>query len=330
MKEYNCTSVHDYEKLEKLGQGTYGIVYRARHKRSGRIVAMKKLFNSVASTGGFMPTTSLREIHLLKGLNKHENLIELLDVAVGKKQENVFLVFEYCKHDFSQLLHQMTHSFSLGQIKRIMIQLLRAVAALHSSFVIHRDLKLSNLLMDEQGLLKLSDLGLAREFGRPLTVPMTPNVVSLWYRAPELLLSAKIYTPAIDLWAVGCIFAELLNRIPLFRASSELAQLDMVCKVLGKPSEREWSMMNELEGIGVLGGIEAYQGMDLSEEFPQLSDQGMDLLLSFLQFDPKRRLSAQEALRHPFFQEEPLPIPPEEMKVFIQDSSTPRKRKKGY
>ena len=316
MEKYACRSVSEYEKLCKLGQGTYGTVYKARDKLSGQIVALKKIKSLSNSKHGF-PRTSLREIHLLNQLS-HPNLIQLLDVAVGLKPESVFLVFEFCEHDFSQLIQKMSVPFSIGQIKRILLQLLSAVKYLHDNFVMHRDLKLSNVLMNEVGVLKLADLGLARSFGRPLQ-PSTPNVVSLWYRAPELLLGEKCYTPNIDMWAIGCIFGELMLKRPLFRGSTELGQIDDICRILGTPGEREWSGLGDFNCDGF--GSTFYTGIDLFVEFPKLSGKGMDLLLSMLQFDPARRIGAGEAMRHSFFEESPLATEEEDMGVFVLNGS---------
>lgn len=166
---------------------------------------------------------------LLQRLN-HPNCVKLLDVVVGVKRSCVFLVFEYCEHDIANLIDTMKTPFSVSEIKRIMIQILSAVRHLHDMYIIHRDLKMSNLLYNRFGLTKVADFGLAREFGQPPN-PMTPKVVTLWYRAPEVLLGCDKYTTAIDLWACGCIFGELLLHEPLFPGRSEMEQLRLIYKV---------------------------------------------------------------------------------------------------
>lgn len=177
-------------------------VYRALDKSSGELVALKKI-RPVKEKSGF-PLTSIREVQLLQQVH-HPHIIRLREMAVGRKVENIFLVFDYCSHDLATLIDRMTRPFTEAEVKRILLQLLSAVDYLHRNFIIHRDLKLSNLLIDDRGRLKLADFGLARLFGNPLTA-MTPKVVTLWYRAPELLFGTDKYHSAVDMWAVGCIF----------------------------------------------------------------------------------------------------------------------------
>jgi serine/threonine protein kinase len=265
--------VYNFERLNVIGSGTYGVVYRARDKETSDIVALKKLRMEREKEG--MPLTSLREIRLLKR-TVHPNVVELKEIAVGKKLESIFLVFEYCEHDLATLLDTvMKKTFSQSEVKCLLQQLLRAVAHMHDHWMIHRDIKMSNLLYTNSGVLKLADFGLARLFGYPKQ-PYTPRVVTLWYRAPELLLcdrklqdliktqagveraneavfqalandnrclsqdpsdgslttnseqvvggtrsngtkpasvTAPRYTTAVDVWSVGCIFAELVSPL---------------------------------------------------------------------------------------------------------------------
>ena len=199
MLPYHTRRVSDYEKLNMIGEGTYGTVYRARDKEDGGIVALKKI-RPIKEKSGF-PLTSIREISLLQHIH-HPHIIPLKCIAIGRKVENIFLVFEYCPHDFASLIDRMSRPFVEAEIKTIMLQLLSATEFLHSNFMIHRDLKLSNLLIDESGRLQLADFGLARHFSHPLK-EMTPKVVTLWYRAPELLLGTDRYHSAVDMWAVS-------------------------------------------------------------------------------------------------------------------------------
>lgn len=182
--------------------------------------------------------TSIREIKLLKEVD-HPCIVNLKTVAVGDKPDSVFLVFEYCDYDCSKLLRALDSPFNLSEIKYILRRILEGLQYLHDHFIIHRDLKLSNILVNSKGEVKLADLGLARKFGHPLQ-PYTPNVVTMWYRPPELFLGSEKYHTAIDLWSLGCIFAELLDNKPLFDGSSEMEQMNLIFSLLGTPNDIIW------------------------------------------------------------------------------------------
>jgi serine/threonine protein kinase len=208
-----CENVSQrYEKVGRVGQGTYGVVYKARDKIKGDFVALKRCIPHHESSDGF-PLTTLREIHALRVCSQHPHIVSLLQVSVSSSN-GVFLVFEYCTHDLAQLIdayypkHRKS-PFQQSHVKTLLRQLLSALEFVHLHYLLHRDVKLSNLLYTSDGQLKLADFGLSRHSGRQLT----PNVVSLWYRAPELMLMKDNggYTPGIDLWAVGCVFGELLQ-----------------------------------------------------------------------------------------------------------------------
>jgi len=175
MDSYSCRPVSCFEKLSRIGEGAYGTVYLAKDRESGRIVALKKL-RMKKEKGGF-PLTSIREIKILKSLD-HPNIVSLLEISVGKSPDSIFLVFEYCDHDFASLLDRIARPFSEAEVKTIMMQLLSATNYLHSNFILHRDMKLSNLLMTNRGQLKLADFGLARTFSNPLQ-EYTPKVPSI-------------------------------------------------------------------------------------------------------------------------------------------------------
>ncbi|XP_073688403.1 cyclin-dependent kinase 10 isoform X2 [Garra rufa] len=182
--------------MNRIGEGTYGIVYRARDTRTHEIVALKKVRMDKEKDG--IPISSLREINLLLRL-RHPNIVELKEVVVGSHLESLFLVMSYCEQDLASLLENMQSPFSEAQVKCIVLQLLKGLAYLHHNFILHRDLKVSNLLMTDKGCVKIADFGLARVYGIP-SQPMTPRVVTLWYRAPELLLGTKTQTTALDMW----------------------------------------------------------------------------------------------------------------------------------
>ncbi|XP_036922340.1 cyclin-dependent kinase 10 isoform X4 [Sturnira hondurensis] len=231
-----CRSVKEFEKLNRIGEGTYGIVYRARDTQTDEIVALKKVRMDKEKDG--VPISSLREITLLLRL-RHPNIVELKEVVVGNHLESIFLVMGYCEQDLASLLENMPTPFSEAQVKCIVLQVLRGLHYLHQNFIIHRDLKVSNLLMTDKGCVKTADFGLARAYGIPVK-PMTPKVVTLWYRAPELLLGSCTQTTSIDMWALGCVLAELLAHKPLLPGTSEIHQVDLIVQLLGTPSENIW------------------------------------------------------------------------------------------
>lgn len=225
-----CRSVEEFKCLNRIAEGTYGIVFRAKDKRTGEIVALKRLKMEKEKDG--FPITSLREINtLLKG--QHPNIVTVREIVVGSNMDKIFIVMDYVEHDFKTLMETMQQrkqSFLPGEVKCLTQQLLRAVAHLHDNWILHRDLKTSNLLLSHKGILKVGDFGLAREYGSPLK-QYTSVVVTLWYRAPELLLCCKEYSTPIDMWSVGCIFAEFLAMSALFPGQSETDQLNRIFKV---------------------------------------------------------------------------------------------------
>ncbi|OQR91958.1 cyclin-dependent kinase 10-like isoform X1 [Achlya hypogyna] len=301
-----CRDVDEFEKLNRIGEGTYGTVYRARDKVSGEIVALKRVILHNEKQDGF-PITAIREIKLLKRLHQ-ENCVQLKDVVVGRKRSGVFLVFEYCEHDLSALMTNVRQPFTESEAKRVLIELLRAIEYLHQLNIIHRDLKLSNILYDGFGRVKLADFGLARETGLPMEMSLTPKVVTLWYRAPELLFGCETYSTAIDMWAVGCIVGELILNEPLLNGSTDLEQVQLIFKLLGRPTERIWPGMAALPHANKFSAVSASIYSNVAPRFDgKLSDTGMDLLQRLLAYDPKKRLTATQALAHPYFAEKPFP-----------------------
>lgn len=228
--------VNEYEKLNKVGEGTYGVVYRARDTKTDEIVALKRVRMEEEKDG--LPVSSLREINLLLNM-RHKNIVELREVVVGQRLDSIFLVMEYCEQDLASLLDNMSSHFTEAQVKCIMLQLLNGLDYMHEQYIIHRDLKASNLLMTDHGCVKIADFGLARKFSIP-NGQMTPKVVTLWYRAPELLFGSKLQTTAIDIWSAACIFGELLLHKPLLPGRSELNQIDLIINLLGTPNDTIW------------------------------------------------------------------------------------------
>ncbi|XP_022151959.1 cyclin-dependent kinase G-2-like isoform X2 [Momordica charantia] len=242
-----CRSVDEFERLNKIDEGTYGVVYRARDKKSGEIVALKKVKMEKEREG--FPMTSLREINILLSFH-HPSIVDVKEVVVGSSLDSIFMVMEYMEHDLKALMETMKQPFSQSEVKCLMLQLLEGVKYLHDNWVLHRDLKTSNLLLNNQGELKICDFGLARQYGSPLKT-YTHMVVTLWYRAPELLLGARQYSTAIDMWSLGCIMAELLSKQPLFNGKTEVDQLDKIFRTLGTPNETIWPGFSKLPGVRV-------------------------------------------------------------------------------
>uniref|UniRef100_A0A8C5J602 cyclin-dependent kinase n=1 Tax=Junco hyemalis TaxID=40217 RepID=A0A8C5J602_JUNHY len=269
-----CRSVEEFQCLNRIEEGTYGVVYRAKDKKTDEIVALKRLKMEKEKEG--FPITSLREINtILKA--QHLNIVTVREIVVGSNMDKIYIVMNYVEHDLKSLMETMKQPFLPGEVKTLMIQLLRGVKHLHDNWILHRDLKTSNLLLSHSGILKVGDFGLAREYGSPLK-PYTPVVVTLWYRAPELLLGAKEYSTAIDMWSVGCIFGELLTQKPLFPGKSEIDQINKVFKDLGTPSEKIWPGYNELPAVKKMTFTE-YPYNNLRKRFGALlSDQGFDLM----------------------------------------------------
>ncbi|KAF9148812.1 Cyclin-dependent kinase 3, partial [Mortierella sp. AD010] len=209
------SAMDGYQKLEKIGEGTYGIVYKATQKATGRTVALKKIRLENEDEG--VPSTAIREISLLKEL-RHVNVVQLLDII--HDETKLYLVFEFLDLDLKRYMDREAKAtkidgLPMGQVKEYLFQLLQGIEFCHARRILHRDLKPQNLLIDENKSLKLADFGLARAFGIPLRT-YTHEVVTLWYRAPEILLGSRHYSTAVDIWSVGCIFAEMITRKPLF------------------------------------------------------------------------------------------------------------------
>ena len=287
-----------------------------------------------------MPLTALREIYLLNTVNDHPNIVKLIDVVVGYKLSSIFLVFEYCEHDISILLDRR-NQFSESEVKCLLRQLLKAVQYMHKRYIIHRDIKLSNLLYNGKGQLKVADFGLARFYGTPAintadletheqqNERLTPKVQTLWYRAPELLLGVESYSTSIDMWAVGCIFGELLLGRPLMPGKTDIHQIQLIYELLGEPNEKIWPGYLELPAIkklkkdsngevNIVKKNEEERASRLRDRIRNcnLSKSGIELLESMLSYDPNKRITAEDALKHSYFSTPPHTKPMEQMPSF--------------
>ena len=223
-----CRSVERFTRLNHIEEGSYGFVSRAREEATGEIVAIKKLKLDPARDGGF-PVTALREIQCLNAA-KHRHVVDLREIVTGEgsAKGDVYLVMEFLEHDLKTLQDEMQEPFMPSEIKTLLLQLGSAVEFLHDHYILHRDLKTSNILMNNRGEIKIADFGMARFCGDPPPNNLTQLVVTLWYRAPELLLGTTSYGSAIDMWSLGCIFGELLSKQPLLQGKNEVDELSKV------------------------------------------------------------------------------------------------------
>lgn len=301
----SCRSVDEFQKLNRIGEGTYGIVYRARDTRTGTIVALKKVRMENETDG--LPLSSLREIILLKGM-RHRNIVRVHDVVVGNSLDAIFLGMEYCEQDLANLMDNISTPYTVSEVKCLMGQLLEGVRYLHDHNAVHRDLKLSNLLLTKDGILKIADFGLARRFGKPVK-PMTPKVVTLWYRAPELLFGSKIYNAAIDIWSLGCILGEFLQHRPLLPGTTEQHQIRLITELIGRPSSTVWPGFDKLP-LAKSMDIGGNPYNNTKARFPQVSKSGLELLNAMLTYNPAARITAHAALNHAFFKEPPRACSP--------------------
>ncbi|CAH8452586.1 unnamed protein product [Schistosoma margrebowiei] len=285
-----------YEKLEKIGEGTYGKVYKARNRETHEIVALKRVRLENDDEG--IPSSAFREICLLKEL-KHKNIVRLFDVLLSESR--LTIVFEYCDQDLKKYFDSCNGDIDQNTVKLFMFQLLRGLQFCHSHNVLHRDLKPQNLLINDNGELKLADFGLARAYGIPVR-QYSAEVVTLWYRPPDVLLGAKLYTTSIDMWSAGCIFAEMSNAgRPLFPGYDVDDQLQRIFKLLGTPTESTWPSVVELPDYEPFTMMYP-RTMNWHQVVPKMSFRGRDLLQQLVVCNPSDRISADQALKHSYFE----------------------------
>ncbi|KAK6537162.1 Cyclin-dependent kinase catalytic subunit [Orbilia ellipsospora] len=289
--------MENYHKLDKIGEGTYGVVYKAYDLRNGnRLVALKKIRLEQEDEG--VPSTAIREISLLKEMND-PNIVRLYNI-VHADGHKLYLVFEFCDSDLKKYMETIPKGQPLDKtiVKKFMAQICDGVRFCHSRRILHRDLKPQNLLIDKEGNLKLADFGLARAFGVPLRT-YTHEVVTLWYRAPEVLLGSKQYSTGIDIWSIGCIFAEMITRRPLFPGDSEIDEIFKIFRILGTPNEETWAGVTSLPDYKPT--FPQWSGGELTKSVPNLETHEYDLLEHMLSYDPALRISAKRACQHEYF-----------------------------
>ncbi|CEH14465.1 pkinase-domain-containing protein [Ceraceosorus bombacis] len=286
----------NYVQLEKLGEGTYATVFKGRSRTTGETVALKEIHLD-AEEG--TPSTAIREISLMKEL-RHTNIVRLHDVI--HTESKLMLVFEFMEQDLKKYMdiHGERGALDPTTVRSFMFQLLKGTAFCHENRVLHRDLKPQNLLINKRGELKLADFGLARAFGIPVNT-FSNEVVTLWYRAPDVLLGSRTYSTSIDVWSAGCIMAEMISGVPLFRGRDNSDQLNQILRILGTPDEITMKrLQNDSPEIQVRP-LPRTPRVPFQQLFPKAHPLAIDLLDKLLKFDPTQRISADEALRHSYF-----------------------------
>lgn len=286
-------STINYQKQEKLGEGTYGVVYKAIDKRTGDVVALKRIRLEQEEEG--IPATSIREISILKELH-HPNIVDLREVI--NSQGKLTLVFEYLDKDLKKFLDSQRSPLQPNLIQSYAYQILCGLCYCHCHRIIHRDMKPQNLLLNRQGLIKLCDFGLARAFTIPLR-NYTHEVVTLWYRAPEILLGSQLYSLPVDIWSTGCIIAEMITKKPLFPGDSEIDELYSIFKILGTPTDEDFPGISQLPAYSPK--FPQWHAKNLADILPDADPLAVDLISKMLVYDPAKRISAKAALDHPYF-----------------------------
>uniref|UniRef100_H3A0N3 cyclin-dependent kinase n=1 Tax=Latimeria chalumnae TaxID=7897 RepID=H3A0N3_LATCH len=282
-----------YIKLDKLGEGTYATVFKGRSKLTENLVALKEI--RLEHEEG-APCTAIREVSLLKNL-KHANIVTLHDII--HTERSLTLVFEYLDSDLKQYLDNCGNLMSMHNVKIFMFQLLRGLAYCHKRKILHRDLKPQNLLINERGELKLADFGLARAKSVP-TKTYSNEVVTLWYRPPDVLLGSTEYSTQIDMWGVGCILYEMVTGRPMFPGSTIKEELHLIFRLLGTPTEETWPGITSNEEFNAYH-FPQYKPQALISHVPRLDSEGLDLLANLLLYEARSRISAEIALQHSYF-----------------------------
>eukprot|EP01065_Artemidia_motanka_P008542 TRINITY_DN142_c0_g1_i1.p1 TRINITY_DN142_c0_g1~~TRINITY_DN142_c0_g1_i1.p1 ORF type:complete len:314 (+),score=109.51 TRINITY_DN142_c0_g1_i1:64-1005(+) len=281
-----------YVLERKLGEGTYGVVYKGVDSFTNRTIALKKI--RLESDEDGVPSTALREIAVLREA-QHPNVVELVDVVSLPRK--LHLVFEFCDCDLKQMMNDTRQPIQGRQLRSFMLQLFTGTDFLHSRRIIHRDLKPQNILVSGD-LIKLADFGLARAFQIPLP-QYTHEVVTLWYRAPEILLGSKEYSPAVDVWSIGCIMVEMARRTPLFPGDSELDELFQVFRLLGTPDDSVWPGVKQLDCYQDV--MPKFRRRPRAQWCEQLDSLGLELLEQCLTYNAAARIVCMDAMTHPWF-----------------------------
>lgn len=333
-----------YEIIKKIGQGTFGVVQKARDRKTSKFVALKQLINHSAKEG--FPITALREITILKKLS-HKNVLKITGMIYedpkATSQEDAIrqrgcfhTISPYMSLDLVGLLENPATQVEVPTIKCIMLQLLSGVDYIHQQHYLHRDIKAANILLDPRGVLKIADFGLARIYhGKTPSRGNGPGggeraytalVVTRWYRPPELLLGERKYTTAVDMWGVGCVFAELFTRKPILVGSSDSNQAQIIFDLVGPPSRESWQDATLLPNkLDLNIGLTCKRSLEARFK-PSMGEKGADLLSHLLTLDPKKRYNALDAMGHPYFESEPLPYEPYQLPKYEESHEIDRER----
>ena len=293
------TIANRYVIINKLGEGAYGTVYLAEDSKNNNIkVALKQLKGGTVEEG--VPISCLREISLLKELS-HINIVKLMDVI--HLNSSITLVFEYVETDLKELLKKNGNKPLPPKLyKSLLYQLLKGIHNIHKMKILHRDIKSENLLISKDNVLKITDFGLARGYGLPIK-NFRNDVVSLWYRAPDILLGNEQYERSVDMWSIGCIFGEMVTGSIFFKGFSENDQLRKIFEILGTPNEKWYKFYMEYPGWEKQALTEVSLPKKWKDVLPDLDDNVIDLISKLLELDPEKRILAPEALEHPFFKD---------------------------
>jgi len=312
-----CRSVyHQYERLARISEGTYGVVWKARDLASEERVALKQIKFGVDSSKQGFPLTAFREIQVLLEL-QHHSIVSVREVVVGT--ESVYLVMPLFEFDLKEGLEKFEGPLFQSELKGILQQVFHGLEYMHSKWYLHRDMKPSNILVHRSGQVALADFGLARQYQLPFSA-LTQLVCTLWYRPPELLFGLARYGPAVDLWGVGCVMGELIQKDPILQGQGELDQIDKIFEMVGTPTSDNWPSFERLPNAQMFRWKPRHQkellllpqkfrprsavlGSTTNPNQAVLDANGYDLLEQLLTLDPDRRITAQQALQHSYFKE---------------------------
>ncbi|KAG4128278.1 hypothetical protein ERO13_D09G011400v2 [Gossypium hirsutum] len=311
-----------FEKLDKIGQGTYSNVFKAREVETGRLVALKKV-----RFDNFQPESirfMAREITILRRLN-HPNVMKLEGVITSRFSSTIYLVFEYMEHDLAGLSSCPDINFTEAQVKCYMKQLLMGLEHCHSRGVMHRDIKASNILVNNQGILKLGDFGLANILTSKNKNQLTSRVVTLWYRPPELLMGSTSYEVSVDLWSVGCVFAEVLMGKPILKGRTEVEQLHKIFKLCGSPPDEYWKKL-KLPHSTMFKPHHPYESC-LQQRCKDIPSTALDLLEILLSVEPHKRGTASSSLMSEYFHTKPFPSDPSSLPKYSPNKEIDAKQR---
>ena len=288
-----------YDIVQKLGRGAYGIVWKALDKKTGETVALKKCFDAFQNATDAQRT--FREIMFLQELNGHENIIKLVNVLKADNEKDIYIICDLMESD----LHAVIRANILEDIHKqfVIYQLLKAIKYMHSGQMLHRDIKPSNILLNSDCHIKICDFGLARsvvQSNPDINPVLTDYVATRWYRAPEILLGSTAYSKGVDMWSVGCILGEMLLGKPLFPGTSTINQLERIMEITGRPVADDLEALKSPYAKTMLESIVNIKPRSLRDLLPSASPEAIDLIRQCLHFNPNKRVSAHQALKHPY------------------------------